>query len=114
MPHARIQILGLIRSPSVRERCLVLQAALSLIHACTVGAVQPQTKARPPSASQITTAQRTIPGFSIRRQEPGWSLVSPEGKPFFSLGVCCVHQGTAREGFDPENPGYAAWQHYQD
>jgi len=50
--------------------------------------------------------------FSVRKEETGWWLVSPEGRNFFSLGVCCIHQGTARETFDPENPGYTAWQHY--
>lgn len=50
--------------------------------------------------------------FSVRREDTGWWLVSPEGKKFFSLGVCCVHQGTSREKYDSENPSYAAWQHY--
>jgi hypothetical protein len=44
----------------------------------------------------------------------GWSLVSSNGEHFFSLGVGVVTQGADREAFDPENPGYAAWQHYQD
>ena len=50
--------------------------------------------------------------FSVRADGGNWSLVSPEGKPFFSLGVCVFTQGTAKEEFDLENPGYAAWQHY--
>ena len=39
-------------------------------------------------------------------------LVPAGGRPFFSLGVCVVNQGIGREQYDPENPGYAAWQHY--
>ncbi len=50
--------------------------------------------------------------FSIRHEGSGWWLVSPEGKSFFSLGVCTTGQGISRQSFDPENPGYAAWQHY--
>jgi hypothetical protein len=46
--------------------------------------------------------------------EAAWSLVSPSGQPFFSLGVGVVTQGADRQSFDPENPGYAAWQHYED
>jgi hypothetical protein len=30
------------------------------------------------------------------------------------MGVCVVTTGIDREHFDPENPGYAAWQHYPD
>jgi hypothetical protein len=52
--------------------------------------------------------------FSIQpRQGVAW-LVRPDGTRFFSLGVCCVDQGTAREEYTPEKPGYASWQHYAD
>jgi hypothetical protein len=50
--------------------------------------------------------------FSISSERGQWSFVSPEGRPFFSLGVCVLTQGTTKEQFDLENPGYAAWQHY--
>src|SRR5213592_3378210 len=51
-------------------------------------------------------------GFSIQQQgESAW-LVRPNGERFFSLGVCCVSQGTL--DFDSANPSYAAWQHYAD
>ncbi len=49
-------------------------------------------------------------GFSIQQQgESAW-LVRPNGERFFSLGVCCVNQGTM--DFASANPSYAAWQHY--
>lgn len=41
-------------------------------------------------------------------------LVAPDGRRFFSRGVCCVNQGVSRTEFDPANPSYAAWQHYAD
>jgi hypothetical protein len=41
-------------------------------------------------------------------------MVSPQGKPFFSLGVCCVNMGTPREKYDPHKPGYAAWRRHAD
>ena len=57
-------------------------------------------------------ASASAPPFSIARKDSGWWLVSPQGLPFFSLGVCSVNQGASRQSFDPENPGYAAWQQY--
>src|SRR5213596_3555873 len=54
------------------------------------------------------------PPFSIREEAGSWWLQSPEGQRFFSMGVCCVHQGTLRSTFDLENPAYAAWRHYSD
>lgn len=50
--------------------------------------------------------------FRLSSDRGQWNLVSPGGKPFFSLGVCVFTPGTTREHFDHENPGYAAWQHY--
>jgi hypothetical protein len=54
------------------------------------------------------------PPFRLQKDGDRWWLVGPEARPFFSLGVCVVTRGLAREEFDPENPGYAAWQHYAD
>jgi hypothetical protein len=51
---------------------------------------------------------------TIQKRDSNWSLITPQGEPFFSVGVCVVTQGDGRENFDPENPGYAAWQHYPD
>ncbi|MBL9167416.1 MAG: hypothetical protein JNN07_06710 [Verrucomicrobiales bacterium] len=50
--------------------------------------------------------------FAVRQQAGGWSLVTPDSNPFFSLGVCVLSSGPNREQFDPENPAYAFWQHY--
>jgi hypothetical protein len=59
-------------------------------------------------------APSTNLGFSIQQQgETAW-LVRPNGERFFSLGVCCVSQGTSRSEFNSANPSYAAWQHYAD
>jgi hypothetical protein len=52
------------------------------------------------------------PPFSVRKEDSGWWLVSPEGQKFFSMGVCCVNQGVAKKDYDPENPSYAAWHYY--
>jgi hypothetical protein len=41
-------------------------------------------------------------------------LIKPNGKQFFSLGVCVVNQGASPEKFNPTNPGYAAFQHYEN
>ena len=50
--------------------------------------------------------------FSLDRKDGKWWLVAPGGQGFFSMGVCVVSQGSSKEEFDPENPSYAAWQHY--
>jgi hypothetical protein len=52
--------------------------------------------------------------FSLQRSNSTWRLVSPEDSPFFSVGVCVVTRGASRDELDPENPGYAAWQHYSN
>jgi hypothetical protein len=52
--------------------------------------------------------------FTLQQSNSIWRLVSPEGRPFFSVGVCVATRGAAREHFDLENPSYAAWQHYPD
>ena len=52
------------------------------------------------------------PPFTLQQSNSVWRLVSPEGRPFFSVGVCVTTRGTSREKIDADNPGYAAWQHY--
>src|SRR5437867_10081886 len=52
--------------------------------------------------------------FSIQQREGISWPVKPNGKRFFSFGVCVVNQGATREVFNPTNPGYAAYQYYQD
>jgi hypothetical protein len=48
----------------------------------------------------------------VSRERNGWWLVAPDGKPFFSLGVCMFNQGSAKEDYDPAKPSYAAFRHY--
>src|SRR5262245_17159226 len=52
--------------------------------------------------------------FSFRQEDDRLWLIRPDGKRFFSLGICCVNQGASRAEFDAANPAYAAWQHYAD
>jgi hypothetical protein len=52
--------------------------------------------------------------FSLRQRDQAYWLVKPNGEPFFSLGVCCVNQGASPKQWDAANPGYAAWQQYND
>jgi hypothetical protein len=71
------------------------------------------------------TASLLIPGllccgaatndsFSLQQHEGISWLTRPNGERFFSLGVCVVNQGASRESFNPTNPGYAAFQHYEN
>jgi hypothetical protein len=52
--------------------------------------------------------------FSIQQDHGITWLVKPNGQRFFSFGVCCVNVGASRKEFNPDNPAYAAWQHYSD
>ncbi len=52
--------------------------------------------------------------FSIQEREGITWLAKPGGERFFSLGVCVVSQGATREQFNSTNPGYAAFQHYEN
>jgi len=52
--------------------------------------------------------------FSVQRQNGVDWLVKPNGERFFSFGVCVVSQGASREDFNPTNPGYASFQHYEN
>src|SRR5262249_7285362 len=45
-------------------------------------------------------------GFVIQEDGNETWLVRPDGERFFSVGVCVVSQGMAREEFDRANPGY--------
>jgi hypothetical protein len=67
---------------------------------------------RATAPQETNTAKSRPSGFTLRRDAERWSLISPAGKPFFSLGVCCVFQGPSRDEYDPENPGYARWRYY--
>ena len=55
----------------------------------------------------------TLKHVKIEQGQQGWSLISPDGIPFFSLGVCVLDPGFSRANYDPENPGYASWKYYE-
>jgi len=52
--------------------------------------------------------------FSVQQHDGISWLTKPDGERFFSLGVCVVNQGASREQLNPTNPGYAAFQHYEN
>ncbi len=56
---------------------------------------------------------RLGPPFRVEQHEGSWWMVAPDGKRFFSRGVSVVNTGLSWLEFKPENPGYAAWQHYK-
>jgi hypothetical protein len=64
-------------------------------------------------AQGLRSALSSTSRCTIRHDDSGWWLVAPDGKPFFSLGVCVFHQGTHSEEYDPARPSYAALRHYQ-
>ncbi len=96
--------------------CIVMcavAAALALVVAGAAAADEPHSTNGGAPAGAGTTA--SVPSrFSVRRDAANWwSLASPEGKPFFSLGVCMLNQGTAQEKYDAAKPSYTAWRHYK-
>ena len=52
--------------------------------------------------------------FSIQQKGQTSWLVKPDGQKFFSMGVCVVDPGLSQEHFNPTNPAYAAFQHYEN
>jgi hypothetical protein len=49
--------------------------------------------------------------FSLQQRDGISWLTRPDGRRFFSLGVCVVNQGVSRS-FNSTNSGYAAFQYY--
>ena len=64
--------------------------------------------------SVLCFAAATSAPYSIQQHKGNYWLTKPNGEKFFSLGVCVVTQGDSRESFNPTNPGYAAFQHYEN
>lgn len=85
--------------------CLFICAAFSA-HVSTAATKRPSTE-----TAGLVASPAGAP-FSLRQSNVAWSLVTPEGRPFFSLGVCVLTQGASRQSYDAENPSYAAWRHY--
>src|SRR3974377_225029 len=66
------------------------------------------------AATLLRGAAATNAPFSLQQSGETWWLTKPNGERFFSLGVCVVNQGASRAHFNATNPGYAAFQHYEN
>jgi hypothetical protein len=63
---------------------------------------------------ELVAAERAVKSqFSVCHTGDRWRLTSPEGRQFFSLGVCVLDQGTSRDRYDEARPAYGAWKHYE-
>src|SRR5574341_1185508 len=91
---------------------LLLPLALSAAFAANGRAASPAAHEAGLAASHSPAADNPARPFATRRDPSGWWLVAPDGEKFFSLGICCLHQGAPREASDPENPSYAAWRNH--
>src|SRR5688500_9282220 len=100
---------------SARSSCyrLAALAAILCYGSLIEYAARAQTRAALPAA-RAQERKAAAKAFAVRRDESRWSLVAPDGKHFFSLGVCCVSQGPSRADYDPENPSYARWRFYDE
>jgi hypothetical protein len=61
-------------------------------------------------ACMVLQSSAVAPPFALRESAGRWQLISPQGRPFFSRGVCMVTPGTSHEEYDGENPSYAYWK----
>ncbi len=93
-----------------------LLAWVALLSGALAGVTREPAMAEASASSSLPLPKSFLGGkpFSIREQDGIAWLVKPNGERFFSFGVCCVDMGASREKFDPDNPGYGAWQHYPD
>ncbi len=66
------------------------------------------------AAGEVAASSAPRKPFGIEQRAGITWLIRPAGERFFSFGVSCVGMGEARAQFNPQNPGYAAWQHYPD
>lgn len=104
--------LALLASLIPFTKHLGLLLSLTLSAALTVNAATANQERTVAPDTTTTTALTPAPPFGTVKDESGWWMVAPDGHKFFSVGVCCLHQGTSREASDPENPSYAAWQNH--
>jgi hypothetical protein len=58
----------------------------------------------------LLQSSQAVPSFALRESAGKWQLIDPQGKPFFSRGVCLVTTGASHEEYDAENPSYAFWK----
>src|SRR6266850_1820919 len=64
-------------------------------------------------SDRVTSSTNPAGAFAVKNEDGKWWLISPEGRRFFSMGVCVVSRGSSKEEFDAENPSYASGQHYE-
>ncbi len=51
--------------------------------------------------------------YRVEQRQGIWWFMSPDGKPFYSLGVNVVDMGPSRENYNSKSPEYAAFLHYR-
>jgi len=52
--------------------------------------------------------------FTLAKEKGIWWFKDPEGKPFWSFGVCCTDTGVDPKDVKPDNPGYSALKLFPD
>lgn len=52
--------------------------------------------------------------FTVEQRDGAWWFITPDNKPFFSVGVNVLGPGPDKKSYDPARPQYAAWRHYSD
>src|SRR5437870_6587088 len=52
--------------------------------------------------------------YRVMQHNGVWWFETPDGKPFFSLGVDCVGPGATRQEYREDRPQYAAFPYYPD
>lgn len=61
----------------------------------------------------LVAAMALSPGvYGLTNQNGRWWFLDPQGRPFWSYGVCCTGVGEATDKVKPDNPGYSGLQRY--
>jgi hypothetical protein len=78
---------------------------------------EPSSRLPLPGQGPTPNAQRRAAGASrfrvVTRDGCAW-LEGADGKPFWSLGVCCVTPGQDFDKYDPAKPEYAGFRYYEN
>ena len=87
-------------APATVALCATLYVACSTVD-----------RSRPDAAPTHNSAG---PPHRLERTGEAWTLVAPDGRPYFARAVSVVDGGVSPDDYDPENPAYASFRHYPD
>src|SRR5262245_42743233 len=102
--------------PIQRQRCpstamqlalpwLVWALAVFIASSCLCADESPPLAAASDASGEVARRRESAEGtrFRVARNDSdGWWFLSPDGEPFFSLGVCVLSPGAPADRFNPD------------